>query len=154
MENNSAVQLGGGIYCSDSKVNSSQSALQNNWVQGDNPLDPNSPNGNNFFCATIPPYTYCQVSGDGNYSCQIPQYTNAQPLWEGDRWQLVVIIVIPTLTFLLCIGSCIFCVVYGRKRKDGYVPMWARGLTDTESNEDLDLDSFVARKEKKKGLCG
>jgi len=156
---NTATRFGGAIYCSDSKVNLVSSLVQDNVVTPPTAENPNA----NFFCATIPSYTHCTVkSANDTWDnfCPIPEYDQPSNNYGVDKFQLSIIIAIPTVGLLLCIACLVGGVICVRKRKDGYVPMWARKLTGTmeknefsfeaeEMNDQDDLGTLIRDAEKK-----
>lgn len=97
-----AFQEGGGIYCSDSTVNLTNTELRGN----------NAPSSPDFDCSTSIAFTSCIVQGNSLFSCPSPQNQNSLGAAQ------IVLILFCCLVGTYCIGICIAFVIYFSDKKN------------------------------------
>jgi hypothetical protein len=99
---NSAQNQAGGIYCTDSVVNLTQTQLSNNIAAG-NP---------NFYCSNDVASATCTIYGNSGYSC--PAISNP-PFYSTTD---ITLIFLGCLLGLVCLGFCVSFFVYFSNKKN------------------------------------
>jgi len=168
IDSNRAIENGGAFWCSNSKVNLNNTVTIRNSVDGS--VDAKD---STFFCSYVPAFTHCKIKADTTWNeyCPVPEYdepssNNAFGVPKGVAATVIVLPIVGIFVFIVCLAGGLFII---KKKRAGYVPMWARRLTSgndgdatelafqpDEEQED-DLDAFMegirkSRIKKKKSL--